>query len=371
MKAALHFFMTLIAVALASSASMAQTLTTTLGNLEAVKTGQEKEFTVTVDAAGQTATVRGNLTFTDYQKDQIGQVQYKAPGETAYTNLSVTDNGVIAFGPEAGFALASGVHSFKIRFNAGRTYPYTIALVNTGSSQNVATASGSLVVQQTAEPTIDGTLDIISNVTTDKDILWQALVSPNDRADDGDMVNLVIKLNNPEQRNNFTLMYNSNREAQTEEEAQYTTVTFDETGTAVVGPEAGELMPANYKYYFKINFAASGTYNYALNLRRVGGTVLASVNETVMVATVASLDDMIGDTRVAVYPTVSNGSVRLNLGKIRNANVAVIDMLGRQVLEMNKANGMVEIDTKKFAKGTYFVKVFADNDVASSRLIVK
>ncbi|RIJ36649.1 T9SS type A sorting domain-containing protein [Pontibacter oryzae] len=371
MKAALQFFLILVAVMLVSSASMAQTVTTTLGQLEGVKTGQEKEFTVTVDAAGQTATVRGRLAFTDYQKDQIGQIQYKAPGEEAYMNLSIANDGIIMFGPENGFALANGVHSFKIRFNAGRTYPYTIALVNTANGQNVVTTSGSVVVQQTAEPTIDGTLDIISDVTADKDILWQVLVRPNDRADNGDMVNLVIKLQNPEQRNNFTLMYNANREAQTEEEAQYSTVTFDETGMAVIGPEGGEEMKGDYKYYFKINFAAAGTYNYALNLHRVDGNVLASVNETVMVATVAGLDDMIGDTRVAVYPTVSDGMVRLNLGKIRNANVAVVDILGRQVLELNRANGVVEINTKKFAKGTYFVKVFAGNDVASSRLIVK
>jgi Secretion system C-terminal sorting domain len=221
---------------------------------------------------------------------------------------------------------------------------------------------------QTQEPTIDGTLDSYPSLAIDQDIPWQAHIKGFERQ--GDNVNLEIKLHNPAQSENFTLHYNSNREATTEEEANYSEVSFD-NGIAMVGPEGGEPLPESYKEYFKINFSAPGTYRYDLILRRADGNALATVTETVTVGTVAGIDDMIGGTRVAVYPTVSQGTVKLSLGSIRNANVAVLDMLGRKVLELNNANGTVEINTQQYARGTYFVKVMAGNDIASSRLIVR
>ena len=224
---------------------------------------------------------------------------------------------------------------------------------------------------QTKEPTVNGTLDVISEqgkLAVDTDILWQVHISAFDRV--GDKTNLEIKLHNPAQSDKFTLHYNSNRAAANEKEANYSQVSFT-NGVAVVGPAGGEAMPASYKEFFKINFSAPGTYTYDLILRRDDGNPLATITETVTVGTVAGIDDMIGDTRVAVYPTVSPGSVKLNLGSIRNAQVAVMDLLGRKVLELHNANGTVEINTQQYAKGTYFVKVMAENDVAASRLIVK
>ncbi|TPE44985.1 T9SS type A sorting domain-containing protein [Pontibacter mangrovi] len=225
--------------------------------------------------------------------------------------------------------------------------------------------------QTIQEPTVNGTLDVISGngeLAINQDVQWQAYIDAHDR--EGESANLQIKLHKPAQSENFTLYYNSNRDATTEEEAVYEEVAF-ENGVATVGPEEGVVLPASYKEYFKINFSEPGIYVYDLVLVRTDGNQLAKVTETVSVGTVAGTDDMIGDTRVAVYPTVSNGMVRLNLGSIRNAEVAVHDILGRKVLQLSRANGVVEINTQKYARGTYFVKVSADNDMASSRLIVR
>ncbi|WP_266203884.1 T9SS type A sorting domain-containing protein [Pontibacter kalidii] len=232
----------------------------------------------------------------------------------------------------------------------------------------LATGAGNA---QTQEPTINGTLDVISeqgNLVVGTDVQWQVLIKSFDRKDE--KANLEIKLHNPAQSGNFTLFYNSNRNAANEDEADYAQVAFD-NGVAVVGAEGGEALPESLREYFKINFSAPGIYKYDLILRREDGNALASITETVTVGTVAGIDDMIGDTRVAVYPTVSQGTVKLSLGSIRNANVAVMDMLGRKVLELSNANGTVEINTRQYARGTYFVKVMAEDDVASSRLIVR
>ena len=232
------------------------------------------------------------------------------------------------------------------------------------------------MAQVTKEPTVDGTLDVISQsaagLVVNKNYEWQALIKGFERT--GDMVNFQIKLEDPSQQDNFTLFYNSNREAKTEDEAVYAEVEFNEEGIAIVGPEGGEALLESYKEYFKINFTEPGTYNYTLSLLRADGVTLAPTVETARVrgeGGVTGIDDMIGEARVAVYPTILEGVVKLNLGKIRNAKVAVIDILGRTVLEVSKANGVLDISTKGYAKGTYFVKVFAENDVASSRLVVR
>ncbi|WP_158453751.1 T9SS type A sorting domain-containing protein [Pontibacter korlensis] len=235
----------------------------------------------------------------------------------------------------------------------------------------IVLATGISKAQTINEPTVNGTLDVISEqggLVVGEDVFWQAYINSFDRA--GEAANLLIKLHNPAHSENFTLFYNSNREATNEEEAVYVPVTFEDS-IAMVGPEGGEEMAASYQEYFKINFSAPGTYKYDLILQRNDNVRLVTVTETVVVGTVAGIDDMIGGTRVAVYPTVSQGTVRLNLGTIRNADVAVMDILGRKVMELNKANGIVEINTQKYARGTYFVKVMAENDVASSRLIVR
>jgi hypothetical protein len=344
-------------------------MTTTLDNASDVEIGVEKDFTVTVDDGDQgDVMVLGQFTFTNYAPEDI-VLKYMAPGATEYTTLTISDEGVATFGPAEGFALSDATHDFKIQFNKEKVYSFSTSLINVADETVVASAAGSVTAGDIAEPTIDGTLDVISDVVFEQDILWQVFVRPNARV--GEKVNLEIKLENPAQRNNFKLHYNSNREAQTEEEATYSEVVFDEEGLATVGPEEGEAMLAEYKEYFKINFSAPGTYRYQLVLRRMDGNTLVSVNEVVRVATVAGLDDMIGDKRVVVYPTVSEGSVQVDLGNIRNASVTVVDMLGRKVLQLEKVNGKAEINTKKFSRGTYFVKVYAGKDVATSRLIVR
>lgn len=347
---------------------MAQKITTNLGELSGVQIGVEREFTVTVDEDGATGNVRGMFKFGNYSADNI-VLKYKAPDATAFSALTVNSDGEASFGPEAGFALADGTHTFKITFNTAKTYSYNLSLLNVANGSAVATTQGSVTAGNFNEPTIDGTLDIIKDIQLEQDVEWQVYINGFDRV--GDMVNVQIKLQDPSQRDKFTLMYNKNREVNKPEKDEFVEVTFDETGLATIGAEEGEALTESYKEYFKINFKEEGAYTYDLILRRIDGNSLAKVTETARVGTVAAIDDRIGNEKVVVYPTVSKGLVRLNLGSIRNAQVVVTDLLGRKVLELQQANGIVEINTQKYAKGTYLVKVMAEGDAASSRLVVR
>ena len=356
--------------------SFAQTVTTTLGGLTDVKTGITEDFTVTTQGSGQV--VRGKFTFSPFVANDI-ILQYQAPGTTQYTNLTVGADGVVYFGPEAGFTLSTTAvnHSFKILFNTARNYNYTLELVTVGASpQTVATANGTLSVSTLQEPTINSTLDQITTaLETGQNIEWQILADANDRA--GDKVNIEIALNDPAQRNNFTMEYDVNRAIMNPgQTVDFQPLTFGADGIAKIGPEGGETLTTiennpDINQIMRIRFTQPGTYSYTIRLRRDDDNIIAFVNETVTVTGVAGIGDMIGSTRIRVYPTLTNGAVRVDLGDVRNASISVSDMLGRVVMQLENAAGAVNLETHRLAKGTYFVKVVKGNDVAGSRFIVR
>ncbi|MFD2512990.1 T9SS type A sorting domain-containing protein [Pontibacter locisalis] len=377
MKASLRIGITLLLALVMHGFGFAQSpLTTSLGGLTNVRTGITEEFTVTTQG-GTGQMVRGRFDFTPYQEGDI-VLQYRAPGAQEYTTLTVGAEGVVMFGPEAGFAYpaTATTHDFKIFFNREDTYNYTLDLVTTDATpQTVATTTGSVVVTQPTQfPTIDGTLDVVDQqkeITTAQPEDWQIFVTANQFA--GVKGNIQMVLANPEQRNNITLLYDANRAATTGAEVDFQPLTFNEQGVATIGPAEGESLPqGGISQLMRISFSQAGTYGYSLRFTRAGdNTVLASVQESVEVATVAGIDDMIGNSRISVYPTLTSGAVRVELGDIRNAKVAVTDMLGRVVLQIDNATGSVQLSTSNLAKGTYFVKITKGNDVAGSRFIVR
>ncbi|GAB3199318.1 hypothetical protein GCM10027293_18160 [Pontibacter aydingkolensis] len=352
--------------------SFAQTISTTLGTLTEVKTGNTRDFTVTTQGSGQG--VIGRIDFDPYVANDI-ILQYQAPGTTQYVNVPVNANGVAEFGP---FTLTqeSVVHNFKILFNRGDTYGYTLGLFDSATPTAAvgSAVTGSVTVATTQEATIDGTLDTIDNtepgVETGKDFVWTIFVTSGDRV--GENVNIQIKLDDPAQRNNFTLEYDANRAITNGGEINMQPLTFNELGIATIGPAAGEaLVAGGIEQVMRINFTQPGTYSYRLQLRRDDGNILAFTNETITVTGVAGIDDMIGGSRISVYPTLADGAVRVDLGDVRNASISVTDMLGRVVMQRDNASGAVNLNTRNLAKGTYFVKVIKGNDVAGSRFIVR
>lgn len=221
-----------------------------------------------------------------------------------------------------------------------------------------------------AEPTINGTLDQLTDIKKDEEKVFNVFIKAGDRA--GEKANFRMKLDDPALRDSLSIQYTVDPDFSNPDAAVFTALEFDENGIAMIGPEGGEPLKDS-EIVFKIVFKADGVYSYQLQIFRDDLNVIAMQNESVTVGekTTTGIDDMIGDKRVVVYPTVSEGLVRVDLGNIRNASVAVLDVLGRKVLELSKVNGKAEINTQKFAKGTYYVKVYAGKDVATSRLVVK
>ncbi|MEJ8801139.1 T9SS type A sorting domain-containing protein [Pontibacter sp. H249] len=375
MKTILRLGIALLVAVIVQSYSFAQTVTTSLGTLTNVRVGITEEFTVTTQG-GSDQLVRGRLDFDPFAAGDI-VLLYKAPGGEEYTTLAIDENGVATFGPEAGFAFSSAAttHSFRILFDEATAYSYKIDMVTVGAApQTLATTSGTVTVTvPTQFPTIDGTLDEVDrqgDILVNQPVAWEIYVTTNQF--EGVRGNIQIVLANPAQRDNITLLYNTNRAATTPEEVNFQPLEFSEAGIATIGPEDGEALTEDgIRQLMRVTFGVAGSYAYTLRFQRVDGNRLAFVDETVTVTNVAGIDDMIGNTRISVYPTLTNSTVRVDLGNVRNAKIAVTDMLGRVVMQRENATGIVDLSTDGMAKGTYFVKIIKGNDVAGSRFIVR
>ncbi|NDK56841.1 T9SS type A sorting domain-containing protein [Pontibacter fetidus] len=213
------------------------------------------------------------------------------------------------------------------------------------------------------EPTIDGTLDVIPDLSVNNQASWDIFITAGDRA--GEKVNVKITLADPAQRQNFTMEHALDASGTTWEP-----VTFNAEGVAIVGPQGGKAL-ANSQEYFRVTFTQAGIYKYRLDLLRDDDNVIATKTEATRVSTVAGTDDMIADTRIMAYPTISSGTINVDLGQLRNAEMHVVDMLGRSVYSASKISGTTTIDTRRFGKGLYFVKVIKDGDAAALRFIVQ
>ncbi|MEJ8801138.1 T9SS type A sorting domain-containing protein [Pontibacter sp. H249] len=167
---------------------------------------------------------------------------------------------------------------YTIDFAVVGSFPYTIELRDAAGANALLDDVSGTVTVTFMEPTINTTLDNISQqdvIATGADVLFRVFLAANDR--ESEIVTTRLVLKNPADRNNFTLEYATNIELGTEFEA----LTIGEDGILVFGPEEGfPLQDASR--LFRINFSESGTYEYAVQVLK-GNNILGFSDETVTV----------------------------------------------------------------------------------------
>lgn len=223
--------------------------------------------------------------------------------------------------------------------------------------------------QAVNEPGINSTLDNPDvNVVVNQEIFYDLFVDARDRA--GEVMAIRIKLENPEQRQYITMHYTIDPDRNSPTTPEFTPLTFNEEGIGYIGPAEGAPLK-DYSIIIRATFTQAGRYSYRLQLERNDLNIMADNLELVKVSTTTGIDDMIENTRIIAYPTVSEGTINLDLGQVRNADVQIVDMLGRTVYNASKVSGLTTIDTHKMGKGLYIIKVVKGNDAAAMRFIVK
>ncbi|TXK44656.1 T9SS type A sorting domain-containing protein [Pontibacter qinzhouensis] len=348
------------------------TVNSTLDNYPAgeLTSGRDTEFDVFYSAGDRTADlVYLRYVFTNpAQRDKVRLYIAPDPEGTppAFMALTKDDQGNFLYAPEGGFLLTGTSTSqanllMRINFAEAGTYEYKVDLVHATNGVVVATVLENVTVTQGA--TISSTLHNMQNIVKGTATDFTVAITEGVTADGP--VRIRFTLADPEQAANVMLM------AETGTAGEYETLTLQD-GALWYGPEAGlPLKDATFK--FRVQFAEAGNYAYTIQLIKMTSNrrVLAMADEMVEVLTVTSAKDKIENSQIVAYPTVSNGSVRVDLGSVRDAQIAVVDMLGKTVLTIDRANGSAEINTLRLANGIYFIRVMKGNEVAVSRFVVR
>lgn len=220
------------------------------------------------------------------------------------------------------------------------------------------------------EPGINSTLDNPNMVVVvNQEVVYDLFVDARDRANE--VMAIRIKLEDPAQSQYISMQYTIDPDRNNPGAAVFTPITFNEEGIGYIGPEAGAPLK-DYYIIIRATFTQAGRYSYRLQLERNDLNIMADNLEMVKVSSTTGTDDMIENSRITAFPTVaSNGSVNLDLGQVRDADVQVVDMLGRTVYTASKVNGITSIATGQLRKGLYFIKVIKGSDTAALRFIVQ
>jgi hypothetical protein len=77
-----------------------------------------------------------------------------------------------------------------------------------------------------------------------------------------------------------------------------------------------------------------------------------------------------GQIRIAPNPTSDKVNILLsNNDRLESTSITVYDLIGRQVLTQKTTANAVELDMSNLAKGTYLVKIDANNSVYTKKII--
>lgn len=91
---------------------------------------------------------------------------------------------------------------------------------------------------------------------------------------------------------------------------------------------------------------------------------------TTTVQNLAGINDVLADSFV-IYPNPASTKITLQMKNIPDADVTVIDVLGKTVLAVKVQGAQQDIDVSSLNSGLYFVKVAAGGKSVTKKLIVK
>ncbi|MFD2512989.1 T9SS type A sorting domain-containing protein [Pontibacter locisalis] len=340
------------------------TIVSTLNNKEDVTATIPEMFTVTTvrNDVTEGTMVRGKLILTDATQAEDVTLQVQLPNGSFMT-LPINSEGVTFFGPEEGVAIANATTNFKVTFAEPGTYNYIVQLVAVDGGQVVATSTESVVVDAFQNATVASSFANADNILAGQETMFTLSTTKGDLSDK--LVRFKFILNDATQANNIIL---ENTDA-----AESVRLVFGADGIAYYMPAAGPVALANQAYNFTAQFNAAGSYNYTVQLidAAAPGEVLATTNVSVEAKTTTNIKKGFEEGGFAVYPTLTTGTVRVDLVDARSATIQVLDMMGRSVAAKNNVNGIVEIDLSNVAKGTYVVKIQDGSNVNTQRVIVQ
>jgi len=116
-----------------------------------------------------------------------------------------------------------------------------------------------------------------------------------------------------------------------------------------------------------VSYTATVNGDYAVEVTKNG---CSDTSACVSITTVGLSNLGLEMENLKLYPNPTTGNVVLDLGSIKNAQVSVVDIAGKEVYSWSAINeSKLQISSAKFSKGVYFVKVQSSNQQKIMKLI--
>ncbi|MBW8051898.1 MAG: T9SS type A sorting domain-containing protein [Cytophagales bacterium] len=139
-------------------------------------------------------------------------------------------------------------------------------------------------------------------------------------------------------------------------------------GTATISVSGG-MLPYTYQWSSgdttaNISGLAAGTY--FVTITDANGCTLA---DSVTVGSVTSINEPLTlSSHIKLYPNPTTGILYIEMPKIGNATIFVLNLLGEIVAQMDNVNDFASLNLGELVEGTYFIKIQTSKQLFTSKL---
>jgi len=71
---------------------------------------------------------------------------------------------------------------------------------------------------------------------------------------------------------------------------------------------------------------------------------------------------------IKLYPNPTTGILYIEMPKIYNAKIFVLNLLGKIVVQMDNINNFASLNLGKLIEGTYFIKIITSKQLFTSKI---
>lgn len=145
-------------------------------------------------------------------------------------------------------------------------------------------------------------------------------------------------------------------------------------------PELVNVTSANRYFAITTYYSSSGiTVNDVSAIATIPNAITDSVNDvnysfidikdvSINMGTVGISESATNIFALNIYPNPSSGIFKIESGNIKNFNLKVFNLLGKEIMQQQTNN---EIDLSNFSKGIYFVKIYESTKIYTKKIIVQ